>query len=142
MNASAHDLQRFVEAQAAVFDEVCVQLSAGRKTSHWMWFVFPQLKGLGRTSTVQFFGIESEAEALAYWQHPLLGPRLRTCVQLVVATSLGRTATAIFGTPDDLKFRSCLTLFQHVAPEEPSFSAALERFYEGGPDRRTLDLLT
>jgi uncharacterized protein (DUF1810 family) len=141
MSSTADDLQRFVDAQADVFDEACAQLSAGRKTSHWMWFVFPQLRGLGRTSTAQFYGIASAAEALAYWQHPLLGPRLKRCIELLVAAPRDKSAHDILGSPDDLKLRSCLTLFQVAAPEEPTFAAGLARYYEGQPDVRTLDLL-
>jgi len=142
MSASARDLGRFVEAQAPVFDAVCAELRAGVKRTHWMWFVFPQLRGLGRTSTAQFYGIESVAEALAYWQHPVLGPRLKACVGLVLAAPRGKSAHDIFGHPDDLKFRSCLTLFQTAAPEELCFGAALDRFHGGEPDQRTLDQLT
>lgn len=142
MSAATGGLERFVEAQASVFDDACAELQAGAKRSHWMWFVFPQLRGLGRTSTAQFYGIESAAEADAYWRHPVLGPRLRSCVGLVLATPHGKTANSIFGSPDDLKLRSCLTLFLHVAPEEPCFAAALGRFYGGEPDQRTLDIIT
>ena len=141
MSAAADDLARFVEAQGPVFDTVCAELRAGTKRTHWMWFVFPQLRGLGRTSTAQFYGLDSAAEALAYWRHPALGPRLKSCVELILAVPGGRSAHDILGSPDDLKLRSCLTLFQHVAPEEPCFSAALGRFYDGRADQRTLDLL-
>ena len=111
-----HDLQRFIEAQDPVYSQVCAELAAGAKTSHWMWFVFPQLKALGRSATAQHFGIASRAEALAYWQHPVLGPRLKACSELVVAVE-GRTALQIFGSTDELKFRSCMTLFAQVAPQ-------------------------
>ena len=141
MGPLADDLSRFVEAQAPVFDAVCSELRAGAKRTHWMWFVFPQLRGLGRTTTAQFYGLESLAEALSYWQHPLLGPRLKTCIELVLAARQERSAHEIFGSPDDLKLRSCLTLFQHVAPNVPCFGAALARFFDGKPDERTLDLL-
>lgn len=141
MKASPTNLSRFVEAQEPVFDAVCAELRAASKRTHWMWFIFPQLRGLGRTSTAQFYGLESEEEALAYWQHPVLGPRLRTCVELLLAAPRGRSANQIFGTPDDLKLRSCLTLFARVAPEEPAFDAALTRFHGGVPDERTLALL-
>jgi uncharacterized protein (DUF1810 family) len=140
-SVSSGNLGRFLEAQAPVFEAVRAELKAGAKRSHWMWFVFPQLRGLGRTSTAQFYGIESAAEALAYWHHPVLGPRLKSCIELVLAAPRERTAHDVFGSPDDLKFRSCLTLFQHVAPEEPPFGAALLRFYGGQPDVRTLELL-
>lgn len=105
-----------------------------------MWFVFPQLKALGRSSTAKHFGLESRSEAFAYWQHPVLGKRLEECTQLVLAVS-DRTAHEIFGSPDDLKFCSCLTLFEQLAPNEPVFSQALNRFFNGQPDAMTLRLL-
>ena len=133
-------LQRFVDAQAPVFDDVCDELAAGRKTTHWIWFIFPQLRELGRSATARFYGITSRDEALAYWQHPVLGPRLKQCAELVLQVS-GKTAHDIFGTPDELKLRSCMTLFAAVAGEEPVFTRVLERFYGGRPDERTLALL-
>jgi uncharacterized protein (DUF1810 family) len=133
-------LQRFVDAQAPVFAEVCGELAAGRKRTHWMWFIFPQLRELGRTATARFYGIGSRDEALAYWQHPVLGPRLKQCAELVL-NARGRTAQEIFGTPDDLKLRSCMTLFADVAGEEPVFARVLDRYYDGRPDERTLALL-
>ena len=135
-----HELQRFVEAQAPVYDRVRAELAAGHKTSHWMWFVFPQLRGLGRSAMAQRYGIASAAEALAYWQHPLLGPRLAECTALVLAVR-GRTLHEIFGSPDDLKFASSVTLFAHVAPQEPLFAHAIERCCGGHPDAGTLALL-
>ena len=140
MDAAARGLQRFVDAQAPVYGQVCAELAAGRKTSHWMWFVFPQLVALGRSATARFYGIASRAEALAYWRHPVLGPRLRHCTRLVLATG-GTSAHAIFGSPDDLKLRSCMTLFAAVAPEEPVFTQVLARFYAGAPDAATIALL-
>jgi uncharacterized protein (DUF1810 family) len=131
-------LERFVEAQEPVWAAVLRELGAGRKTSHWMWFVFPQLKALGRSGTARFYGLEGRAEALDYWGHRLLGPRLLECTRLVLATAPGRTAQQIFGTPDDLKLRSCMTLFDAVAPEQPAFRAVLERFYAGEADPLTL----
>ena len=133
-------LQRFVDAQAPVFDDVCDELAAGRKTTHWIWFIFPQLRELGRSATARFYGITSRDEALAYWQHPVLGPRLKQCAELVLQVS-GKTAHDIFGTPDELKLRSCMTLFAAVAGEEPVFTRVLERYYGGMPDERTLALL-
>jgi len=135
-----HDLQRFVLAQDPVYTQVCAELAAGAKTSHWMWFVFPQLKALGRSATAQHYGIGSRAEAQAYWQHPVLGPRLKECSELVVAVE-GRTALQIFRSPDDLKFRSCMTLFAQVAPQEPVFNRALAKYFGGEGDSRTLELL-
>lgn len=137
----AFDLQRFVDAQAPVFDTVCAELRAGAKRSHWMWFVFPQLDGLGRSATARFYALASAAEARAYWQHPLLGPRLQQCVALLLAAPRGRSAYAILGSPDDQKLRSCLTLFAQAVPEAPAFAQALKRFYRGLPDPLTLALL-
>ena len=131
------DLQRFVDAQAPVFETVCRELADGRKRSHWMWFVFPQAECLGLSPTARFYGIASRAEALAYWRHALLGPRLARCTALVLATT-GRSAQEIFGRPDDLKLRSCMTLFAAVAPQEPAFPAVIARFFAGEPDPRTL----
>jgi uncharacterized protein (DUF1810 family) len=141
MSARVDDLARFVQAQAAVFDTVRAELQAGAKSTHWMWYVFPQLRGLGRSRTAQTYGIESAAQARAYWRHPVLGPRLKACVEWVLALPSDRSARDIFGSPDDLKFWSCLTLFQRVAPEEPVFDAALARFYGGRADEGTLGLL-
>lgn len=132
-----NDLQRFIEAQARVYETVCGELAAGRKTSHWMWFAFPQLRSLGRSETARFYGIASRSEAEAYWRHPLLGARLKHCTQLVLGVR-GRTLHDIFGSPDDLKFRSSMTLFAEVAPEEPAFSEAIEQFCDGVADPLTL----
>lgn len=133
-------LERFVQAQDRVYASVLEELAAGEKTSHWMWFVFPQLKALGRSTIARHFGIESRNEAMAYWQHPVLGPRLKECTKLVLAAS-DKTAHDIFDAPDDLKFWSCMTLFAQVAPQEPLFGQALERFFGGRPDKNTLELL-
>jgi uncharacterized protein (DUF1810 family) len=133
------DLQRFVAAQAPVIDDVRDELRAGRKRSHWMWFVFPQLRGLGVSSTAEFYGLASLDEARAYLAHPVLGPRLRECCALMLGVP-AKGAHEILGSPDDLKFRSCLTLFALAAPDEAVFRQALERFYDGQPDSRTLAL--
>jgi uncharacterized protein (DUF1810 family) len=138
--ASGDTLQRFVDAQAPVFDQVCSELAAGRKTSHWMWFVFPQLRGLGRSEMARFYGLASADEARAYWRHPVLGTRLAHCAALVQA-SMASTAHALFGSPDDLKLRSCMTLFARIAPEAPVFDAVLARYFDGRPDPATLALL-
>jgi uncharacterized protein (DUF1810 family) len=140
MDDDPFDLQRFVDAQDQVLPQVRTELAAGDKRSHWMWFVFPQLKALGRSATALHYGLASREEALAYWRHPLLGPRLRECTALVLGVPAPRSAHAIFHSPDDLKFRSCMTLFAAVAPEEPLFGQALARFFDG-PDPRTLALL-
>lgn len=137
---ASHDLERFTAAQDRVHAAVCQELAAGKKTSHWMWFVFPQLKALGRSTIAKHFGIESRNEALAFWQHPLLGKRLKECTELLLAVA-DKTAHEIFGSPDDFKFRSCMTLFAQVAPEEKVFTLALQRFFDGQPDENTLELL-
>jgi uncharacterized protein (DUF1810 family) len=139
--ADRFDLERFVTAQAPVFETVLAELRAGRKRTHWMWFVFPQLRGLGRSSTAQFYGISSIDEAQAYLAHPLLGPRLDLCTRIVLA-SKSASLHAIFGSPDDLKFRSCMTLFSLAAdgPDNP-FHQALDRWCNGQPDKHTLALI-
>src|SRR3974377_1393218 len=133
-------LERFVDAQDEIYEAVRAELARGKKMTHWMWFVFPQLKGLGFSSTAQYFGIASRAEGHAYWMHPVLGPRLKECTELVLAVQ-GKTAREIFGTPDDLKFRSSMTLFAAVAPEEEAFRKALEQYYGGTGDSKTIALL-
>lgn len=140
MNLITQGLERFVEAQSQVYASVCEELTAGKKTSHWMWFIFPQLKGLGRSPVARHFGFESREEALAYWRHPVLGKRLKACTAFVLAIG-GTNVHDIFGTPDDLKFRSCMTLFAQLVPDEPVFKQALERFFAGKPDESTLELL-
>jgi uncharacterized protein (DUF1810 family) len=133
-------MQRFVDAQAPVYASVCAELAAGRKRSHWMWFVFPQLRGLGHSAMADRYGLASDVEARQYWQHPVLGPRLLHCTRLVLDTR-GRTARDIFGSPDDLKLCSCMTLFREIASGQAEFGQALQRFYGGQADGRTLELL-
>ncbi len=131
------DLHRFVEAQAPVYADVLAELRAGRKRSHWMWFIFPQIAGLGRSTMAQFYAISSIDEARAYLDHPLLGERLRECTELVLATE-GRSARDIFGAPDDLKFRSSMTLFSEAGAADEPFRTALAKFFGGAPDEATL----
>ncbi|MEP9380412.1 DUF1810 domain-containing protein [Aquabacter sp. CN5-332] len=143
MNVSdPYDLPRFRTAQQPVFEAALAELRAGRKQTHWMWFIFPQMRGLGHSPTAQFYGISSIDEAHAYLEDPILGERLRlaTAAALVVE---GRSAHAIFGSPDDTKFRSSMTLFGLAAEGTAAspFQAALDRFFEGEPDPQTLDLL-
>jgi uncharacterized protein (DUF1810 family) len=140
MAGDPFDLQRFVEAQSPVIDAVRAELRAGRKRSHWMWFVFPQLAGLGASPMARHYAIASADEAHAYLAHPVLGPRLVECSNLVQAHAGGDIA-AIFGSPDDRKFHSCMTLFDAVSPVTPAFSASLDAFFGGRRDERTLDLL-
>jgi uncharacterized protein (DUF1810 family) len=139
---SAHDaynLERFVIAQDRVYDEVLSEIRAGKKMSHWMWFIFPQIRGLGRSPVSVEYAISSRDEAQAYLQHTVLGPRLKECTRLVLAVE-GRSAVEIFGSPDDMKFRSCMTLFEDVAPHE-IFQLALQKYFGGEPDRLTLERL-
>jgi uncharacterized protein (DUF1810 family) len=142
-----HNLARFIAAQESVYARVLAELAAGRKASHWMWFVFPQLQGLGSSPTARHYAIASLAEARAYLAHPLLGARLRECTQRVIELE-GTTAQAIFGYPDDVKFRSCMTLFAHAAAasaDEPAaqqpFVTALRRYFAGEEDPLTRKLL-
>lgn len=135
-----YDLQRFVEAQLGLYERVCRELEEGRKRSHWMWFIFPQLKGLGRSAMADRYGISSRGETEAYVAHPLLGSRLRHCTELVVAVE-GRSVEQIFGSPDDMKFRSSMTLFSSVVAEGSVFTTALEKYFRGEPDQLTIDRL-
>ena len=134
------DLQRFVDAQDCVYDDVLAELRAGAKRSHWIWFVFPQLEALGSSSTAKRFGIASLAEAQAYLAHPVLGSRLRECARLVLAID-GRSVDDIFGWPDNLKVRSSMTLFAHATDDNADITAVLDKFYGGEQDPRTLELL-
>jgi Uncharacterized conserved protein len=133
------ELQRFVDAQARTIDHVRQELKRGHKESHWMWFIFPQIKGLGHSSTAHRYAVAGLEEARAYLAHPVLGPRLIECVKLVLAVK-GRTLGDIFGTPDDLKFRSSMTLFAR-ASADPAFRQALDFFCGGEEDPETLKRL-
>ena len=134
------DLDRFVRAQAPVYDEVLAELRQGRKTSHWMWFVFPQVAGLGRSEAARYYAIGSLDEARAYLAHPVLGPRLRECGALLLAVE-GHTAESILGSIDALKLRSSMTLFLRADPDEPLFRRVLDRFFGGVADAATDSLL-
>jgi uncharacterized protein (DUF1810 family) len=133
-------LERFVTAQAPIYDRALRELRAGRKQSHWMWFVFPQIAGLGHSAMAQSYALESLEEARAYFAHPLLGARLRECCQAMMDVER-KSAHDIFGSPDDLKFRSCLTLFGEASPQEVLFPNLLEKYFGGDADEATLDLL-
>jgi uncharacterized protein (DUF1810 family) len=138
--ADEFDLGRFVEAQQEAYATALAELRAGRKRSHWIWFVFPQLRGLGRSAMSHLYGLRGLAEARAYAQHPVLGPRLVECVEAMLAHE-GVAARAVLGEIDALKLRSCLTLFARAAPAEAVFRAALERYYGGAPDPATVSML-
>jgi uncharacterized protein (DUF1810 family) len=134
------DLQRFLDAQADSYDRAFAELRAGRKTSHWIWYVFPQLKGLGLSQASQFYGLSGLDEARAFLAHPVLGPRLRECVEAMLATG-DSAADDVLGFTDAMKFRSSMTLFAKAAPRDALFARALARFFNGEQDRKTLDLL-
>jgi uncharacterized protein (DUF1810 family) len=139
LNDDTFSLQRFVAAQAPVYAQVCAELRAGRKATHWMWFVFPQIGGLGTSATSRLYAIGSRNEAHAYLAHPLLGARLRECTALALGVE-DCSAREIFGSPDDLKFHSSMTLFATVAVGEMIFDAALRKYF-AGRDARTLEIL-
>ena len=130
------DLDRFVLSQAPIYDEVLQELRGGRKTGHWIWFIFPQLAGLGHSDMSSHFAIASLEEARAYLAHPLLGPRLLECAGIILATE-GRTIREIFGSIDSMKLRSSMTLFHRAAPHEPVFAQVLDRYYGGVADEAT-----
>jgi uncharacterized protein (DUF1810 family) len=133
-------LDRFVEAQGRIYEAALAELRQGQKVSHWMWFVFPQIEGLGLSAISQHYSITCLDEARAYLDHPVLGPRLVECAEAINAVH-GRSALEVFGAPDDLKLRSSLTLFAHAAPDTPVFAQALAKYFAGEPDRATLEKL-
>jgi len=135
-----YNLQRFLDAQTPIYEEVCRELRAGKKKSHWMWFIFPQLRGLGSSPTAMAFGISSLAEARAFLEHPILGARIRECTRLVNEVE-NQSIHQILGYPDDLKFRSSMTLFASVGVDAQIFKDALQKYFAGEPDPLTLELL-
>jgi len=138
--ADPYDLARFLEAQAPVYDQALAEIRRGRKQSHWMWFVFPQIDGLGSSQMAKRYAIRSREEARAYLDHPVLGPRLRACAEAVLSVD-GRTASEIFGSPDDVKLRSSATLFAAVSHADSVFERVLARYYGAQRDARTIELL-
>lgn len=136
----SHDLDRFVQAQEGAYPAALAEVRAGRKRSHWMWYIFPQFAGLGRSATSAHYAIRSRAEAEAYLEHPVLGPRLREITEAALSVE-GRSAHDIFGSPDHLKLRSSATLFAAISPPGSVFERLLEKYFRGEADRRTLDLL-
>ncbi|WP_296106641.1 DUF1810 domain-containing protein [uncultured Agrobacterium sp.] len=135
------DLERFVNAQQGTYDRALNELIAGRKQSHWMWFIFPQIRGLGRSETARFYAISGRPEAEAYLAHPVLGSRLEDCTRAMLSHA-DLSANDILGSPDDLKFHSSMTLFSEIAGQSPLFRGALELFYRGAQDRQTLGILS
>jgi uncharacterized protein (DUF1810 family) len=135
-----HELQRFVAAQEDVYDSIVKELRSGAKRSHWMWFIFPQIAGLGHSAMARKFAIASAEEAVAYLGHPLLGPRLQQCTELVLAVD-NRSINAILGSPDDMKFCSSMTLFAETADDSAIFRTAIEKYYAGHFDQATLEIL-
>ena len=136
-----YNLQRFLDAQDSIYEEVLKELKQGRKTSHWMWYIFPQIKGLGRTATAQKFAISSLEEAQAYLKDPILGSRLRECTHLVLDIE-NRDIQKIFGYPDYLKFRSSITLFLETTKDNKIFQDVLLKYFAGQPDQLTLDIIS
>ena len=135
-----YNLSRFVEAQEDDYEQALSEVRGGRKRSHWMWYIFPQFAGLGLSSISQRYAIKSRAEAEAYLRHPILGPRLQEIAEASLRVE-GRSVREIFGSPDDLKLRSCATLFAAVSPEGSVFHRLLDKYFQGGPDTKTLELL-
>lgn len=140
MTPDRYKLQRFIDAQHPIYGQVRDELQSGQKESHWMWFIFPQIKGLGSSMTAQKYAITGIDEAKAYLEHPLLGFRLHECTQIVNAAD-ARSIEEIFGYPDHLKFHSSMTLFAHVSPGDGSFAVALKKYFQGNMDRKTLELV-
>ncbi|HKP22731.1 MAG TPA: DUF1810 domain-containing protein [Dongiaceae bacterium] len=138
--ADPFNLQRFLEAQAPVYERVCAELRNGHKQSHWMWFIFPQIAGLGHSAMAQRYAISSLREAEAYLKHAVLGPRLLECTTLLLQVD-NKSAHAILGSPDDMKFRSSMTLFARAAPEEQVFRAAIDKYFGGNEDQSTVGRL-
>ncbi len=139
-NHDPYDLMRFLSAQEPVFDRVLAELRSGQKRSHWMWFIFPQIAGLGNSPTSRYYAIQSLEEARAYLNHPILGPRLVQCAEILLGIE-GRSASEIFDFPDDLKLRSFMTLFDRVMDSPSVFSRVLEKYYGGKQDEATLKIL-
>ena len=140
MNNGVYDFSRFLSAQKGIFESVLDELRSGQKQTHWMWFIFPQMDGLGHSSTSRYYSIKSKEEARQYLDYPVLGARLLKCAEILLALE-GKTATEIFGYPDDLKLKSSMTLFASVTESESVFARVLEQYFDGERDQKTLYLL-
>jgi uncharacterized protein (DUF1810 family) len=136
----AYNLGRFIEAQQDDYDAALGEIRAGRKRTHWMWYIFPQFDGLGWSPTSKRYAVKSVSEAKAYLAHPVLGPRLTECAEAALGVD-GRSALEVFGSPDDMKLRSCATLFASVSPDGSVFHRVIDKYFNGRPDDRTLQLL-
>lgn len=136
----SYHLNRFIEAQEKIYPQVLKELRNGKKTSHWMWFIFPQIEGLGHSSTAKYYSIKSIEAAKEYLEHPILGKRLLECSNILLHID-GKTANEIFGYPDDLKLRSCMTLFKYIAPDEKVFTTLIEKYFTGKEDEKTASIL-
>lgn len=136
----SYHLNRFIEAQEKIYPQVLKELRNGKKTSHWMWFIFPQIEGLGHSSTAKYYSIKSIEAAKEYLEHPILGKRLLECSNILLHID-GKTANEIFGYPDDLKLRSCMTLFNYIAPGEKVFTTVIEKYFTGKEDEKTASIL-
>jgi uncharacterized protein (DUF1810 family) len=139
-NSDPDNLARFTSAQDEVYEDVLAELRSGSKQTHWMWFIFPQIEGLGRTPTSRYYSIKTREEARRYLDHPILGPRLLECAEIVLAVN-GKSALDIFGSPDDMKLKSSMTLFASVETSQTVFARVLDKYFGGQRDQRTLDLL-
>jgi uncharacterized protein (DUF1810 family) len=135
-----HNLQRFIDAQETDYQAALAEITAGQKRSHWMWYVFPQYDGLGFSSTSKLYAIKSLAETKAYLEHPVLGSRLHECVNALL-TVTGRSVHQIFGSPDDMKLKSSMTLFAHISPGSSRFEQVLDRYFDGNRDQKTIELI-
>lgn len=140
ISTDPHNLARFVDAQASLYDRALAEIRAGRKQSHWMWFIFPQIAGLGTSPTAQHYAIKSLAEARAYLSHPILGRRLIECAEAANAIE-GKSASEIFGFPDDMKLRSSATLFAEISPPGSAFDRLLQKYFGGDKDPKTISII-
>ena len=140
MSDNIYTLNRFIDAQKSVYEQVVVELLEGDKQTHWMWFIFPQINGLGQSSTAKLYSIKSKEEAIAYLEHAILGKRIKECVEILLKVN-GKTASQIFGFPDDMKLKSSMTLFAYISGNNSEFHRVLDKFYNGKEDEKTLALL-
>jgi uncharacterized protein (DUF1810 family) len=137
---SKYNLNRFIDAQKYIYEQVISELSNGNKQTHWMWFIFPQINGLGRSSIAELYSIKNKEEAIAYLENPILGKKIRECTEIILNIN-GKTASQIFGFPDDMKLKSSMTLFAYISDSHSIFHRVLDKYFDGKEDKKTLDLL-